>query len=1016
MEEIMKKTLLLILCLILAMSLALTSCKKNKDDPSKDDPGENVTPETPEEPEDPTPPAETVCAHEGTLLCTKCYEPVYTEGTLPAIPVADSFGAKVTDLNIVLEDSPEHAGTVTMKIIEGYLSLDAEGMLQGYGTAELAMAYSDYSRNDTLAADIFIEDNVLYISTSGSAFDNTEAAGATYGMMDISKMQALVDIKEQLAAYQPMMEQYMPVLEGWLTGSLLPIFENVNIRMDTDFIAKLAVKAINSFFVAADNADGTTSISLDLSVLKDWNKSLAEKPISELVDLIMGDGSFASVEDLILSDALYNYSVADLINYLKNEQGIDPIKLLASLDALATELSKDPESIAPAEKVTFESVLIPLLNSYLPEENQLPADFDLDTYLTDNDFLKLAVKDALQMLFVTETADEAVAMAQGIVTEYLGMAKTLTVYDLFISVKPSSPEIVLPVNASDASENQYDLLVKEFNKTIDELCEYFSYTITANADDMITKTELKVNVPALNDSPAINFEAVATAEQIKIGFNVGIITKEAGKITFIVTPTKFTAEFDLDIEDDMDVSIKMEILPGHTMTAPADKLAAIKAQIAKFDGKLTAEALCKVLNERIEKTGLNINKYYAITDGETVYWIYVNSYDYTVDEATGEVTADVVFSVDAYDPENYYAIVVNDGCNGIIAVEPTFNTKSFDDVSITITYTPGDGTVNPLYWITAGDIQDLEMQNPDLYENSNQDQSMILNTVSGELGYNKYSYETRSDANGHLFVLKDSKVPGDTVVCTEVYWEKYACSVCNKEVTYYYSEGHDTYYDFDSTVIPETCNTDYNEYYRCSRCDYVKIRTENTGHTPERDDVRTVLPGSCNAFYTVYISCTVCGEVVDSYVERAGHIDMNETYTYDPDGVEIGNICLVCYESEVCGYIGIYSDLNYVHHVYTGGEPFEGATIEVTIDEANAGSYVIYSEYFGEHVDPLLDVYIYNSLSGEYDFYGSDDDSGSDSQFYLELDLAAGNKYVFVLDIYGNHTNYLYDVTLEAAV
>ncbi len=816
--------------------------------------------------------------HTGSVVCEKCFTPLYT-ATLPAMPAINSVGMKITDFDVTMNGSSEDAGKLTATIIEAFIELDEEGMLQGYGKAVLKLAYSNYSRTDELAADVFIEDNIIYIAVNGEVFGSANDEQNIAMCVDVFSVREIREAMATLETVQPMIEKYLPLVENWITTSLLPIFENVKLDGASNIINKYAAKIVNSLYTVTENEDGTATVALTLENLKKANEALADNTIAELIDVIAGEGSFEALETALLDDKLYNFSVAELLNYLKTEQGVDLAILFEELDALAVLL-------IGKEEATLEMLLTSM---GLP----LPEGFDISALLTDEATLALSVKDALAMIMTdTETGEgptpaEAVTTIKGMLTNnILPMLKQMSVYDILLNIggtggEGSNGTLTKTLTSTDEEVDPVQQMVEMVNSIIDTAQSYFIYTWTVNAAGVITSVDLSVDVDV--DGTVVALVAKVTADQASFETSVVIDEVEVGTVSFVASKDKITVSFDMQIDEEASAKYTIELLPNPTdMTADAAKLAAIKTLLAKADGKITAEGLLAALTSKYTpENGWGNCKVFFDEESGLIYDVRVNGSYPSASDVEGVYNIRFSAYVTVIDPNDYFLYSVEEGCTGCLVIEPVFNSYY---ARLTLST-----TVNKSSYISSDEIiayTTLEMvkeaydkaEEGDV-ESSSDSYGIIYNTATGEYTYNGYCAGT--SLKGHDYEVTSSNT-ADTS-CTAVYFRTYTCSVCNDSYTYYYSIGHSTYLDEELTEEPLSCNTPYIAYYACSRegCNYVEERERETDHLLWNAQYTPVEGG----FEKVY-GCVACGETEEmsefvpaytlNYVANSNPTDTNE--------------------------------------------------------------------------------------------------------------------------------------------
>ncbi len=155
-----------------------------------------------------------------------------------------------------------------------------------------------------------------------------------------------------------------------------------------------------------------------------------------------------------------------------------------------------------------------------------------------------------------------------------------------------------------------------------------------------------------------------------------------------------------------------------------------------------------------------------------------------------------------------------------------------------------------------------------------------------------------------------------------------------------------------STESNGECEFIYYTYYKCSKCDSNYKQYETHGHQPK------VTYSYENSVYYATISCVKCDKLFDS----------KATFTLESD------IATEYYESDA----------------------FAGFT--VTVDETTAGKYYIYSQS-DEYADTYLTLYNVSS-EGELNYLNSNDSGESNGNFGMEIELEAGETYVFAPRMY----------------
>ena len=167
----------------------------------------------------------------------------------------------------------------------------------------------------------------------------------------------------------------------------------------------------------------------------------------------------------------------------------------------------------------------------------------------------------------------------------------------------------------------------------------------------------------------------------------------------------------------------------------------------------------------------------------------------------------------------------------------------------------------------------------------------------------------------------------------------------------------------------------------------------NAMHTYIEDESLSTAPnGECEFIYTTYYKCSKCDSSYKNYFTD-GHTQ-KLTYSYK-DGVYYATLsCTVC--EKIFDNQATFTLKSDITTEYYESDTYAGFT--VTIDEATAGKYYVYSES-DEYADTYIDVYKVNS-EGELDYVDSKDGGESDGNFGLNVELEAGVTYVFAPRMY----------------
>ncbi len=928
----MKKLLLLMLCLIFAMSMVLSSCNKREDVEDDDKTTDDDQDDDDDQGNQGNKPA---CDnHVGTVICENCFTALYSFAEIPAVPDIDTIGMKLTDFSVVINEDEynrEGSGTLTADVAEAFVGLTDDGKLYGYGTASLTLDYKNYAREDTLAAKVFIEDNKVYVVIDGTEFGSSSQQMHGVYFVDINRVPELMESEAQLNSAANMLAQYAPVVTEWLTGSLLPVFENVDISGVTNVTGKYTAKLINAFYKVTKNSDGTTDIAFSFDTIKAWNRTLAEKPISEVVDLVAGAGSYAKIESLLADDKLYNFSVADAINYLKTEQGVDLAVILNKVDELIS-------TITEGEITTIEALL---------EQNgvAIPGGYeDLNEILADEEILALSVKDALKLLMHTETPEAAVEQVKAMAANLLTSFKSVSLYQYIMGMGGQASPAPMSADASDINE-AIDEMIDEVEEMLDDIAEYFTFTMKANASNVITNVNFTANIDIEDEDAAVDFSIIYANNTTKISAAVEIEGESVGSCQIVADSDSVAITYDVDV-DGSGSEGTYELILGHTMSYDKAELEAAKAKIADTKTKITAKGLYDALTDTHAD-----NSYYKVfldAAENKVYRIYLKDVDF------GDESLLVSVEVNVFDVNELFALGVMDGCTNVVSIVPVFmGLEAYVDIVVT------DNEESDYVELVTLDAVKAALAEDDNVTKTPISTEMLYNSATGV--YFSDEYEHHASGLGHSYTLTSKHADNDS--CTEIYWEKYTCSVCGDTYTYYYALGHSMNSNY---YYPDTCNTAYTRYYSCSRefCSYSYTEADKTGH----QNTYTEYNYNGNGFSAI-LDCT-CGDFETKHV---GDFTITSDLAYSP-------------------YFGDTNDFYY-----------NGGAIQITINESNAGTYTLYSDSGKDYVDTILHIYIYDTVNGNLHYQNYYDVGAENGNYSTTYEFTAGYTYVIAMGHYSSN-------------
>ncbi len=696
--------------------------------------------------------------HVGATFCENCGETLFT---FPEIDLSglDSLAINIAGLEIAMDtpSRPYSSGTLTADVAEGYVSLDADGNLVGFFKAVLNMKNTTTGVDKDMSIIGFIENNAIYVGAEGFGMDGITPSNThkmnNYAKFDIASA-SHTDFAE-MEALLAQAEALLPELEAWY-ADFAEIFADVAI--DDSAIKTLAVRALNALLVRTETEDGYT-LGINYEGIKAFIVTLSETKISDVIDILFGEGAYADIKALITSDEFYSFSVADLISYIETEQGIDLAELLASLDDLTA-------TVMGSEEATF----LALISAYGGME--LPPDFDLVAYLKSDEMATLSVMEALKMIIpvepddpATEEIDEAAEEIKAGFAQIFEMLEAASLFDLMMASGPK--EEVEPLSVSE--ENPYAEMIEMINDSIDQMSELSTIVLYFDKEGAYVKTVLTGGMYAADQEMAVTL-TIGTED--------------------ITVDVDYVADID-DTAGVMDISV--QLIPGETVAEDAAAMAKIKTMLAKFPGFQNAtEYFNAVLGEFLQ----DYSDVYRIQDN-TLTILRINGVKNFGDSAYIDA---IVYTFEYFDGIN--SIQVIEACSDKIGVTltipqayakgefeiidlPQMNDWEYTGYIVNTFFAVDANFQAVVDSIPAEAWMEEEGTLEFLYDTETKDYTWDFNNY---FGYGNPEFEY----NGHNYVLDlDNSVLSD--ICDTIIKYVYKCSVCGDEFTYYTKTQHQLY-------------------------------------------------------------------------------------------------------------------------------------------------------------------------------------------------------------------------------
>ena len=753
--------------------------------------------------------------HNGDLVCEVCYATVFN---LPEVDFSEykSIGLELKDYTLTLvyaeDNNRVHNSTMTIDVIEGYVGLDENNELVGAGKGTVKNVGATTNITSNIEFTFVIEDGVLYGGMEGNNFEvNTTLDDHQYVKIDLTADTApeLAEMEEVLAQ----VEALVPVIEEWYNDELAPIFANVEIN--TDGAKKYAAKLANALLKKTVADDGSYTLTIDFEAIKAFNNDLATKKISEIVDVLLGEGTYADVKAFINSDEFYALSVADVIDYIETEQGVDLAAFFGAVNSLLATLTEN-------EEMTFEKFLIQSGEF----DGMIDENFNVVEFLRSEDMANYSVMAALKLAFgavddeATADVDEAAATVKQAIAGVFTQAESTTVYELLAMMmdgdsnggqaapNPGAGSAAIPTTDT---EDPMAAMAAEINAMIDMISEMTGITVNVDKNGNYVSTVIDVTV---EDS-----SLTLTAK----------VTVTAADVTLDIA---FAGNMD-DVENEAECTVK--VVPGKTVTVEAAKAAALKAVFADIP-EITDQVFFDIAKNYFDDRFYSDFFYYV--EDDTLYVIYV----YHINN----VGTDATVGVNILKTSNVYSTMTAvKGCTNklYVTLEAAVEKASGQFTAYGINQFPGyencDFDFIHTYYLNAGnaaanveDLIDSAYKN-DAWGEDYANFSFLFDTNANTITpyFNNEGYmsnDTEIDYFGHHFVLDATKSEEPDDYCTDMGKRHYKCSTCNYEYDYYYINGHSFW--GDATYTPNTTGSladGFKKVQICFKAGCGEIHTED---------------------------------------------------------------------------------------------------------------------------------------------------------------------------------------------
>lgn len=696
--------------------------------------------------------------HTDTIICTNCQMQTVV---IPEINIEDleqNIVVKVTDFNLSITDIYDLEDDYTASMIniaEGYITIDENDNIYGYGDGTIKFDGTHTGVHNEFDAAIYFLDGYIYYMVDGAPeYDSTLSTTLISRVMLSQK--STDEIKDAVEKS----EEAYPAIQEWLTGSFMPLFENIDLDKYPQDVQTLIIDAINSAFVRTENENGTVSYKINYEAAYEVADLLCDEPFSTYVDMIYGEGTFEAVKDFVTADEFYAYDVFELLNYIEVEQGVDLEAFFDALDSLAAIVLDDDEA-------TFEELL--------SKAEPLPEGFDIYDFISDGNLAQMTVMDAILLALEVEddpeTPDvdesaEAQDLIKNTVLDYFEMFETLSFAELCCEAEDAD-------DIEDVRKAMYDV--------IDMYTEPFDFELCLNADNTFNSA---VFTQTVNDS---EYELEGKFE-IKITDKIDVSLSQK--------------------REDTSINIKGEILLDEALDIDQDTVDKLLAPFT-IDDKITTENVYKCLTELNEYS----TRYYYFINGE-IYSFYINRYNYVADADAENSYYNAEIGIEKFTGECIQIDSV-EKCGGGYAYSASISFCKTEERYYTIenVLAPKDAWGSEIRDKIDFEALDLDALGV-VFDESDTTSKSIYFTVDGE-EVNPFSSSDPFYDSMHDYEYNEDLSIKD-VECGTVYYKVYVCTECGESYNRYYSNSHEYYrrYFYE--------NGTYYVKKVCSNCDDVR--------------------------------------------------------------------------------------------------------------------------------------------------------------------------------------------------
>ena len=740
----------------------------------------------------------------------------------------NGFSVKLENVTFVYE---ERNTKNSPWIVEGYiksidiaelmLSVDRENGITGAAYCTFTIFDGPRDGETLISAKAIIENGYVYLDTDS---DYSEANISVRYSVDAFIDQMLPGFKLDAfwASLDYLEEEVLPVIE---------LMADAN-AADIENILSTVVDMLFSY----ENVNGNYEYVLDFAKIEQLNENLRTLPVSELVDLYFGEGTF---------DNIY-LTALEILNLKLNE-----------IPGYASKLGVDEETLI----ATADSVCKNLFGA--------PADFNLKEALERDDSKEVTVG----MLITNGEYDETMihelanTLRESAFYAFAFGNDETNAYNYITSVIDSVESGISFGFTTDKNGNALscDVSATDFVFTQRENSQYtigfdlsliFGGSFDVDFDDIIPEIDsLEDAIPELDDEESYD-KSNWGYNSGEMEYNGEWVYYEANIYNIVKYVNNYSEFCGYNVMPHCSGWLEYNVVYGSERYEMRVELRMLKVESTGSVVYLLADDYGNVIELKL---GDNNTVYFVRPDGSTGSFTLGYSTDGGYDDKPGygENGGNVISPNLPFDKE--------DGDNGFV-VMPSFGIESISASQIALCF--GDFA----HWNKG--------------YSSSRGESFYYNPATGE-----YTGESQ-----HNHVVTESKKP---VSCGEGGYDLYTCEYCGDSFYYYYNTfNHNYVLDEELSNIRTECETHSDLVYVCLDCG--ESYTTGRWNDHDMQHIYTLHKGatSCDDGLDCTYGCTKCG-YVEWFNENwsYGHQYIND-YTYVDGIIYSCRSCSVCGEAQ----------------------------------------------------------------------------------------------------------------------